>query len=70
MSMFLATFAIMIVVVTAMAVGVILGGRRIAGTCGGLNNIEGLENACSICSKPCAKRQKALEQAQAAEDRS
>ncbi len=61
MNIFIATFIIMLVAVAAMAIGVILGGRRISGSCGGLNNLEGLESACEICTKPCEKRRKALE---------
>lgn len=68
MTLFVASFIIMIVAVTAMAIGVIVGGKRIAGSCGGINGIDGLESACSICSKPCAKRRKALEEIKAGEN--
>lgn len=40
--------------VVAMAVGVILGGKRISGSCGGLANQtdEHGNTACSLCSNP------------------
>ena len=63
-SVFLATFSIILIAVLAMSIGVIVAGKRIKGTCGGLNDIKGLENACDLCTKPCAKRKKALEQLQ------
>ncbi len=45
---FLFTFVFLLLVVTAMAVGVMRGRQPISGTCGGLNNI-GLDGACDIC---------------------
>lgn len=38
----------MLLVVSAMSVGVILGRKPIAGSCGGLNNL-GLKQGCDIC---------------------
>lgn len=64
MNIFIATFLVMLLAVAAMAVGVMLGGRRIQGSCGGLSTIDGLENACGACSKPCARRRKAIERAE------
>lgn len=61
MSIFITTFLVMLLAVAAMAVGLVLGGRRMSGSCGGLNNIKGLEGSCEVCEKPCEKRQKALE---------
>lgn len=61
MALFLITFILMFIAVAAMAVGVLAGRQPIRGSCGGLNNISGLENACSACSEPCDKRKKALE---------
>ena len=69
MSIFLVTFIVMLAAVAAMAVGIIVSDRRIKGTCGGLNNIKGLEGSCEICSTPCEKRKKALEQQRAIESR-
>ncbi|MDN3555278.1 (Na+)-NQR maturation NqrM [Halomonas maura] len=48
MSTFLVVLAFMLVIMAAMAVGVILGRRPIAGTCGGLNKL-GLKEGCEVC---------------------
>lgn len=56
------TFLILLFIVAAMAIGVIMGRGAIKGSCGGMTSIEGLESACDICSKPCAKKRKLLEQ--------
>jgi hypothetical protein len=60
MNIFIATFIIMLIAVIGMAVGVLSGRRGIQGSCGGLNNIEGLEGSCSVCSEPCEKRKRAV----------
>ncbi len=60
MDLFFASFVIISISVFAMSIGVILGGRDIKGSCGGLNTIEGLEDACGACAKPCKKRQARL----------
>jgi hypothetical protein len=49
MSLFLIVFAVMLLLVAAMAVGVICGREPIAGTCGGLNNMTGDGGSCEIC---------------------
>lgn len=41
-------FFTMLLVVSLMAVGVIMGGKPIAGSCGGIANL-GIEKECSIC---------------------
>jgi len=46
MGMFLIAFAVMSLAVAAMAVGVMVSGREIKGSCGGLNNIDGADCAC------------------------
>lgn len=58
MNLFLATFSIFVLVMIAMAVGVIVNNRSIKGSCGGLNDIEGLKGACDICEgkKVCNRR--------------
>lgn len=48
METFLLTLALVVCLITAMAVGVIFGRKPIAGTCGGLNNM-GDKGACDIC---------------------
>ena len=49
----------------AMAIGVILNNRAIKGTCGGLNDIDGLEGACDICvvKEQCKRRRNMQRQA-------
>lgn len=49
---FLVTFAVMLMVVGIMAVGVIFGRQAIKGSCGGMNN-----GNC-VCVKKCEKRRK------------
>ena len=48
MSIFLITFTLILLVVMAMAVGVMFGRKPLQGSCGGLNNIAGM-NDCEIC---------------------
>lgn len=48
MSTFLIVLAFMLLIVAAMAVGVIMGRKPIAGSCGGLNQL-GLKEGCEIC---------------------
>ncbi|WP_405120596.1 (Na+)-NQR maturation NqrM [Pseudomonas leptonychotis] len=45
---FLVVFLVMLLVVGMMAIGVIMGGKPIAGSCGGIANL-GIEKECSIC---------------------
>lgn len=44
----LLVFVIMLLVVLGMAVGVLMGRKPIAGSCGGIANL-GIEKECSIC---------------------
>lgn len=44
----LLTFCILVIVIFAMALGVILSKKPIAGSCGGLNKL-GLKEDCPIC---------------------
>lgn len=52
----MATFFISIIAfalaLSGMAIGVLLGGKPIKGSCGGVNTIKGLENSCG-CDNPC-----------------
>ena len=61
MSTIILAFAVFLFVMVAMAVGVILNGRAIKGSCGGLNDIDGLSGACDICEtrRQCKRRQAA-----------
>ncbi|BAU75116.1 (Na+)-NQR maturation NqrM [Metapseudomonas furukawaii] len=45
---FVLVFLVMVLVVLGMAVGVIMGRKPIAGSCGGIANL-GIEKECSIC---------------------
>jgi hypothetical protein len=50
---FVITFAVMLVVIAIMAVGVIFGRRAIKGSCGG-----GADKAECVCLEKCDKRKK------------
>ncbi|PTD98040.1 (Na+)-NQR maturation NqrM [Pseudothauera lacus] len=67
MTIYLLTFIIVALLIVAMAVGVMVGRKPIAGSCGGLGKL-GLE--CEMgCENPCEKRlarQKAAEEARLA----
>lgn len=69
MTTFIAAFAIIALAVAGMAIGVILSGRKLKGSCGGLNSIEGLESACVACVRPCAKRRAAARRSARADRR-
>lgn len=48
MTIWLLALAFMLLIVAAMAVGVIMGRKPIAGSCGGLNQL-GMKEGCDIC---------------------
>lgn len=48
MALWLLVLAFMLLIMAAMAVGVIMGRRPIAGSCGGLNQL-GMKDGCEIC---------------------
>lgn len=50
MMSFLITFLIMAVVIVIMSVGVLFGRKPVQGSCGGMNNIDGLKE-CEICGE-------------------
>lgn len=50
MTTFLFTFVLLLLIMLGMALGVILMGRRIKGSCGGLNAI-GDADQCLVCHK-------------------
>jgi uncharacterized protein len=52
MSYFLATFAVMVIFIALLAIGVMFGRRAIKGSCGGLNT------ANCVCLEKCEKRKK------------
>ncbi len=59
MAMFLVTFGVMLLAVAGMAIGVIFGRTPIAGSCGGLNAVNG-SSACQSCSRPCSSKRTAM----------
>lgn len=52
MGLFLVTFGVMVLAVSGMAIGVVLGRAPLAGSCGGLNAVNG-SGECQSCSRPC-----------------
>lgn len=50
MDTFFLTFALFLIITLGMAIGVVLMGKRIKGSCGGLNAI-GDADQCLVCSK-------------------
>lgn len=56
------TFGFFLLIMTIMAIGYIVAGKSIKGSCGGLNAIEGLNGACDICAgrNECRKRRKLI----------
>ncbi|OZG73464.1 ApbE family protein [Hahella sp. CCB-MM4] len=48
MQMFLIVLGVMLVLVAAMAIGVIMGRKPISGSCGGMSAL-GMDVACDIC---------------------
>jgi hypothetical protein len=63
MSLFFLTFGLLIVIVAAMAVGVIVQQKSMASSCGGLGAV-GIEKSCD-CDDPCDKRKSRMEKEQA-----
>ncbi len=57
MATFIIAFLLFATVIAAMSIGVIFGRRRIEGSCGGLNQLAGIESDCGgQCRRPCARR--------------
>ena len=69
MSTFIVAFVVILLAVVGMSLGVLLSGRRIKGSCGGLNTVKGLEGSCS-CESPCEKRRAREEAEKLSESRS
>lgn len=53
-----ATFFILLMAVAGMAVGVILSGRQITGSCGGLSAIQGVDR-CGVCGRDLSEASQA-----------
>jgi hypothetical protein len=58
----LIVFLVMLLVVFGMSIGVIMGRKPIAGSCGGIANL-GIEKECSICGGNREKCEEVNEQA-------
>ena len=58
MEIFLFSFLIIALAVVGMAIGVLMGRSSIKGSCGGLNNVEGLDAECPMCSGTCEEQGK------------
>ncbi len=54
MVIFLSTFGVFLLVITAMSIGYIVQKKTISGSCGGLGAV-GIEKECD-CPEPCDKR--------------
>ncbi len=54
----LATFLVFLLVVAGMAIGVMMGRKPIAGSCGGIASL-GIEKECSICGGDMTKCEEA-----------
>ena len=54
MMQILLTFIAIVIVILLMSIGVLFGRKPVQGSCGGLNNIDGL-NECEICGGDTAK---------------
>jgi len=57
MTTFLVTLAVLLLATFAMSIGVLMGRKPIAGTCGGMSAI-GMEGACEICGGDKSKCEK------------
>ncbi|KKN22024.1 hypothetical protein LCGC14_0919470 [marine sediment metagenome] len=63
MTTFIATFIILLIIVAAMAIGVLFGRSEIKGSCGGLNQV-GLSGSCGGACSPEEKEECAVKKAQ------
>ncbi|GGC02893.1 hypothetical protein GCM10011352_31400 [Marinobacterium zhoushanense] len=73
MDIMILTFVALLVIIGAMSIGVVMGRKPIAGSCGGMSAL-GMETACDICGgdkarcekeqrqKDCDKRQRIEEE--------
>ncbi|AFJ48194.1 (Na+)-NQR maturation NqrM [Shimwellia blattae] len=58
MTIFLATFAIFLLVVLGMSLGYLVKRKSLQGSCGGISSL-GLEKVCN-CPEPCDARKKRI----------
>jgi hypothetical protein len=66
MSLILLTFGLLMLIVLAMAVGVLVQKKTMASSCGGLGSV-GIDKVCD-CDDPCDKRKKRLAKEQVWKD--
>ena len=66
MEIFFVAFAVMLLLVLAMSVGVILGKKPISGSCGGMSAL-GMEVACDVCKGDKSKCDKEDEELNASD---
>lgn len=57
MDIMILTFVVLLVIIVAMSVGVLLGRKPIAGSCGGISAL-GMDTACDICGGDKARCEK------------
>ena len=58
---FILSFLVFLAAVGGLALGLVLSGRRIEGSCGGLNKIPGADSDCGgLCRRPCERRRARL----------
>ncbi len=62
MELFFVVFGVMLLLVTAMAVGVIFKGKPISGSCGGMSAL-GMDVACDVCGGDKSKCDSEIEKA-------
>ena len=59
---YLIAFLVFALVIAGMSIGVLAGRGRIQGSCGGLNQLPGIESDCGgACRRPCAKKRARME---------
>jgi hypothetical protein len=65
MTTIILAFVLMVLLVAAMAIGVLMGRKPISGSCGGMSAL-GMEVACDICGGDKGKCEKETKKARAA----
>jgi hypothetical protein len=61
MTVMILSLVVMLVVIAGMSIGVLLGNKPVQGSCGGLNNIDGM-GKCDLCGgSPASCKEKSGE---------
>ncbi|MFV2061580.1 MAG: (Na+)-NQR maturation NqrM [Gammaproteobacteria bacterium] len=51
------SFLVILIVILGMSIGISFGRKSLSGSCGGLNQIPGIEPDCAgNCQRPCSKK--------------